>query len=151
MLQNHMPWLDLVKMSYCHNTNANRRAREIVYHVPKPHFQILACIPCPLLSYSNYKGLQICLFWEFIEEEIRFYPGSRPQEDVSQLSVEMSNTHIHTWMWIHMHTHIHSWTWPKSFEFVLLYFINQRCPANLHTLCVFCGLASCLGKKDQTE
>lgn len=130
--------LDLVKMSYCHNTNANRRAREIVCHVPKPQFQILACVPCPLLSYSNYKGLQICLFWEFVEEEIRFYPGSRPQEDVSQLSIEMSNTHIH--MNVNTYTHTYSFmNMAKELWICVTIFYKSKMSANLHSLCVFCG------------
>lgn len=58
-------------------------------------------------------------------------------------------TPIYTWMWVHMHTHIHSWTWPKCFEFVLLYFINQRC-WQISIFCVFSVVGLLSKEKDQT-
>lgn len=87
----------------------------------------------PLLSSSNYKGLQSCLFWEFIKEEIGFSPESRSQEDMFPGWMLTFPTPLYTS--IRVHTHTHSRTWPKCFGFMLLHSTNQR-SGQIAILCV---------------
>lgn len=57
----------------------------------------------PLLGYSNDRDLQRCLFWEFIKEETRFYPGSRSQEDTFPSWILKFPTPLYTSMQVHVH------------------------------------------------
>lgn len=105
--------------------------------LPDPSFYLM-----PLLSCSIYKGLQSCLLWKFIKEEIRFYPGSRAQEDMYPSWILKFPTPIYKWMLVHVHTHTHAY---GQSALDLCYYIWQTKDVNSspYPLC-FLWLASCL-------